>query len=543
MVRTPQSRQEPVDVVGGSTFGVYPKISVAKTYNMYASDNFLIPFAGYRRIYDFFPSGEGRGLYVSARGRFMIAVINQVVWRIDNKPGFDTVTAYQIGNLTTQTGEVFIDENLNSQICIVDGTNAYIYNYSLPAPNLTQQTNGALGTGALVPSYVEYHNTYFLFGNANVSGTDSRWYAYEFATTTTIDELANTTNFGLQTKPDNPIAVKRIPNQSANVLVFGRTVTEIHQNTGGDDVYQRNNYVGLDYGLAAIDTLASNDEHVTFLGRNEKNDPVLIDFSGQQGKRISTDGIDHQLKSLKNPEKSTADFYRQDGHLFYIITFYDPRDNLTLAYDFNTEMFFHLSDHKLNYYPPRKIVNFNQKDYFVSLNNASLYQLSTDFTTNNENTLGVDPVEDPDCIHEIQRIRVCSPIRSQRTTKFIANYLNIMIEQGNEDFNEANQCIEYIITEDGVMVITEDGAIVIPEDAEQDGCTVGMYQPRVDLAISIDGGVTFSNYVSKHLNLMGYRQNMLSWNRLGACNEFIAKFRFWNAGRVCVSGGVLDVRT
>ncbi len=538
MLRTPNAEELPIDVSASSTFGVYPKISLAKTYNMYVSDGYLIPFAGWERVLDIFPEGEGRALFYSSRGDFLLAVVNSVVFRIDKN-----LVRIEIGTLETQSGEVYVDENLANQICLVDGVNAYIYNSSLP-PNLLIQTAGALGSGNLVPSYVEYHNTHFLFGNTNMTGTDSRWYAYEPNAATTIQELTGVdTNFGLQTKPDFPIAIKRIPNQSANVLVFGKTVTEIHQNVpGGLQTYQRNNYINIDYGLASIETLASNDEHVTFLGFNEKNDPVLIDFSGQQARRISTDGIDHVLKNIKRPDRASADFYRQDGHLFYLITFYDDEDNLSLAYDFNEDKFYHLSDYQLNYFPARKIVNFDRKDYFISLKNASLYRLSTELTTQNENVPGLDPIEDPDCEHEIQRLRICSPIRSARTTRFIANQVTILIEQGNTNRLEQNCCFEYIITEDGLMVITEDGVPVIPEDSLDDDCLVRMYQPRVDLSFSIDGGISFSNTVSRKLNRLGHRRNILMWNRLGACNEMILKFRFWDAGRVVVGDGFLDAR-
>lgn len=542
MNQTSRGIEQAINVVGGSSFGVYPKVSVSKTYNMYMSDDFLIPFAGFKRIKDVFPEGQGRGLFYSSRGGFMLAVINQSVIKLTVGGNGQLNSQTVVGSLNTQFGEVYIDENLSSQICIVDGLEAWIYNYAGGASTLTVQTAGALGSGALIPTYVEYHNTYFLFGNKRTAGTDSRWYAYEYASANAIQERTNGAAFALSTKPDNPIAIKRIPNQSANVLVFGSTVTEIHQDTGGNDGYTRNNYINIDYGLAAIETLASNDEHVTFLGVNEKNDPVLIDFSGQGATRISTDGVDHMLNAVSRPDRSTADFYRQDGHLFYIITFYDPDDNFTLAYDFNTGSFINLADWQLNKFPARKIVTFNQTNYFVSLNNAAVYELSTKYTTQNENETGADPVEDPDLVHEIQRIRITDPFRSNRNKRFIVNWFNLTIEQGNEGFTEQDNCIEYIITEDGDMVITEDNVVVIPEDAYEDGCIVGPYRPRVDLAISIDGGVTWSNYVSRTLNAYGNRRNILSWNRLGACNEIIFKLRFWNAGRVCVANGMMDIR-
>ena len=40
-------RQFPVNIVGSSIFGRYPKISIEKTYNMFMSDKFMVPYSGY----------------------------------------------------------------------------------------------------------------------------------------------------------------------------------------------------------------------------------------------------------------------------------------------------------------------------------------------------------------------------------------------------------------------------------------------------------------------------------------------------------------
>jgi hypothetical protein len=149
-------QQVPVNVVGSSTFGRYPKISLEKTYNMFISDEWLINYAGFQKIVDILPggTGEGRALYNSIRGGFLIAVVSSSVYKLGNNllPEF-------IGNINTMTGEVIIDENLSNQICIVDGESAYIYNYVNNI--LTEQTITFLGN-PIIPNYVCYHNTFLL---------------------------------------------------------------------------------------------------------------------------------------------------------------------------------------------------------------------------------------------------------------------------------------------------------------------------------------------------------------------------------------------
>lgn len=539
MRKTPNSHQEEVNIVGGSTFGRYKKISSEKTYNLFVSDEWLVNTAGYQKVYEFLPQGEGRVIYTSIRGGFLIVVVNAFVYKVNEHldPTF-------IGMLETEKGAVFIDENLNSQICIVDGINAYIYNYALPGPNLTKQT----GLGTLIPGYVEYHNTFFLFGNANKTTNGSAWYAYQYNTPTTITQ-ATPGQFALQTKPDYALAVIRIPGQAANVLVMGSSVCEIWTQIGGIQNYRRTNTISVDYGCISVSTIASSDMYIAWLAVNENNAPVIMVYSIKGFQPISSDGIDHQLSHIKYPEQSTAMFYRQDGHLFYQLTFYNAADNLTIIYDFTTQMFFNLSDWNLNYHPANNYAYFNKKVYFISLNNPCLYETSTDFTTYNDNLIG--STQDPNLNHEIQRIRICDTIRADDSSQFRANTFVFTIEQGNDrNVTElsliANQqdllitestfspADSTIYTEYGIAVADEDNPAIV-------GSSQIPYQPRVDLTVSRDSGITWSNTVSRTLNPVGKRQNILNWENLGSCNSLTLKLKFWGLSRFVANNGYVEV--
>ncbi len=538
MRHTPNSKKEVVKVVGGSNFSRYQKISSEKTINMFITDNWLVNTAGYIRLIELLASGSGRGAHVSIRGNILIVVINASVFSIDA-----TLTPTLVGMLATQSGEVFIDENLNSQIGIVDGLNFYIYNYSLP-PVITIQT----GLGTLIPNFIEYHNTFFLLGNANRTSNGAAWYVYQFASPTTVMQLAQ---LALQTKPDYAQAVVRLPGQGNNVLVLGTAVGEVWTQVPGLEVYRRNSTINVDYGVASISTIARSDKYVAWLGINESNAPVIMVYAGQGAQRISTDGIDYQLSQIRFPGQSTAMLYRQDGHLFYQLTFFNPADNLTILYDFTTETFFNLSDFQLNYHPARDFVYFNGNTYFISLNNASLYQSSTNYTTYNEN-LPSALVQDPDIDHEIQRIRICNTIAAEEGVQWRVNTFYMTIEMGY-DVNVSGLSIanneNLLITEDlfeppDDVIITEGG---VPMGDESSGAGIGMgdlpppYIPRVDCSVSRDGGVTFSNTVSRPMNPIGLRQNILNWDNMGMANYFTIKLRFWGSSRYCVYNGFVEV--
>ncbi len=523
-------------------------------------EKWLVNFSGYKRILNLFPFpnpypdpplypddvpvGQGRGIFNSVRGNIAIIVVNSTVFSMS-----PTLNLTNLGTINTSVGEVVIAENLNSQIAIVDGKDAWIYNYSLPAPNLVRQTDGALGTGALLPNYVEYHNTFFLFGNANqTAGNGSAWYVYSFSTATGATAIVQTQQLALQTKADFASAVKRLPGRGNNVIVFGTTVCEIWTQVGGTQIYQRNQSININYGCQSVSTIAEGADILVWLGVNEDETPVIMYYGGDGVTVISTDGIEYLLGSLKAPATSTASLFREDGHLFYLVTFFDPRDNLTLMYDFDTKLFFNLTNQDLDFHPARALIYFNLKTYFVSLRNAALYELSSDITVIDENlpqTSASDPY-DTNLVYTMQRMRITSNVRQVTSARFIANSLVITLEQGCDEAYPGGDTEDDLITEStnnpaDDIIITEFGDTMIDEDSGTSGSGNVDYQPRIDLRFSKDGGISWSNYVSRVLHPLGHRQNILHWEGMGVANDICFCFRFWQINRLVANQALLDL--
>lgn len=514
----------PVNVVGASTFGRYPKISSEKTYNMFISDDWLVNYFGYQKVAELLPAGKGRGLFHSIRGNFLLTVQSSAVYR------YQTNLAPQfIGNIDTLNGEVSIDENLTNQICIVDSEAAWIYNYV--TNSLTKQALTFLGN-PIIPNYVSYHNSFFLIASSELSDNSQNWYAFERDTDTT---LKFNTQFALQTKPDVAIAVKRLPGKGNNVLVLGSTVCEIWTQTGGAENYRRVQSFNIDNGVVSVSTIAANEQFVCWLAQSENNAPSIIYTDGSSVERISTDGIDALLQTIKFPTQSTAFFIRQDGHLFYQITFFNPVDNLSLFYDFNTKLFFHTSDEDLNFHPAQQAVYFNGKTYFISLNDASLYQMGTQFVTYNYSL-------DPNAVgEEIPRIRICKSIRRNDSSIFRLGMFTFWIEQGVNQFYNPDQHICYgrLITETGEdSIVSEEGDPLITETGE---CFTDYNRPRVDMSFSKNGNQSFSNVVGRELNENGKYRNQIRWHRMGQANEFTIQLRFWGLQRFVAQNGVAEV--
>lgn len=524
-IHVQNAEQVPVNIVGSSIFGRYKKISDEKTYNMFISDSWLVNYAGFQKVSEILKAGEGRALFHSVRGNFLIAVISSSVYKI-----LGSLAPEFIGNINTTFGEVFIDENLSSQIFIADGESGWIYNWE--NSTFTQQTLTFLGN-PVVPNYVTYHNTFFLIASTPSSVNPQNWYAYERDTDTTVKL---NTQFALQTKPDSAIAIKRLPGKGNNVLVMGETVCEVWTQIGGLENYRRVQSFNIDSGCVSVSTIAANEEFVCWLAQNENNAPCIMVTDGSSTKRISTDGIDYLLQSITHPKDSTAFFYRQDGHLFWQITFYNKADNLSLIHDFTTGLFFHVSSERMNYYPARDVVYFNGNSYFISIDDASIYQMGSEFVGYN---YSLDKQAYPE---DIPRIRVCKTIRMEDSSVFRVGMVTFWIEQGYNEFylRDTATCLGLIKSEKGQQIVSETGVPLIAEDGF---CSGEPIAPRVDMTFSKNGNASFSNGVGRVLNTNGNYRNQLRWWRLGMANEFTPQFRFWGMQRFVCKDGVAEVLT
>lgn len=519
-------------IVGSSIFGRHPIISDERTWNMFISDGWLLNFAGYLESVNILGAGiEGRGLFHSVRGNFLLVVIAANVYRINQNLGFTLV-----GTLGSTTGEVFMDENLSSQIAIVDGVSpGYIYNYAMGVASDFGAIDYVFTGGgvAFTPNYVTYQNTFFIFGNAAQDSSGSNWFVYKsgFNPTTLANplQLVWVQTLALQTKPDFAKAVIRIPGHGNNILVLGTTVGEIWTQVAGIQTYQRQSSINLDYGVASVSTIAASDDMVAWLGINEKSTPAIMVMAGGQAERISTDGIDFLLARVNRPDISTAMFYRQDGHVFYIVTFFDPSDNFSITYDFTTQKFYDLTDWDFSYFPAREIAYFNNTVYFLSIKQGSLMKFTTDITTMSPTISNT---------YEIPRIRKCDTYRLPGSDRFIVNQFSFTIENGVE------QGVFFDIECDGFILGEQSSQIMYTEDDEPilvEGGSCQVYRPRIDVTISKNGGETYSNVVPYYMHATGQYKNQPRFNSLGQANQFTIQMRFHGFGRFTVNDGFLEV--
>ncbi len=568
--RGPNFTTFPVNIVGSSTFGRYPKISIEKTYNMFMSDNFMVPYSGYEiavsasKLRD---GTVGRAIFTSTKFNRLVVVTGANVFlvQIQYSQQFEKVTFSQqifIGTLQTQTGVVYIAENNKPQIGISDGSAFYIYDPTLTPNFQTIPLN-------FTPGYLTFHDTYFILAASNdtfyTPAANNTWRLSGQNDGTVWP--SNSASIGLlQTKPDNVKAVVRFPSKGNMIFVMGSIVTEAWFDTGAQLFpYQRNNQFNIDYGCIQPATVAYMDEIVVWLAQNEKSGPIIVYSNGGMPQKITTDGIDYLFSTLQKPEDSQAFLYRQDGHLFYHINFYS--DNLSLYYDFSTDKFYHACDQNLNYFIASEVAYVNNQYYFITKNNGNIFAFDTVFTTYQD-------VDNRGNIqtHEIPRIRCCKNIRTPGQEYRIINDIGFTIESGETNYQQqslgeiilvtqnGNPLVTQgdfvgLLTQDGNYLESQDGLIFVTQQtgsgsealliAQQEGNTgtTNLSLPHVDISISTDGGASFGNEWANYLFPIGMRKNNLTWWQLGIANDFVPQFKFWGLGRFVATDGIANTRT
>lgn len=555
-------KQVPLNIVGSSVFGRYPKISIEKTYNMFQSDNFLVPYAGYTIAVGssyFNNATEGRAVFTSTKFNRLVVVEGSSVYLVNVNYSQRTqkVTFFEvikIGQLQTNTGVVYIAENNKPQIGISDNTAFYIYD-----PTLTPSFQAI--PLDFQPGYLTFHDTYFIM--PAVGSNQWRLSANNDGTSWPFDQFSVG---ALQSKPDNAVAVVRFPSKGNMIFVMGSIVSEAWFDTGAQLFpYQRTNQFNIDYGCLNPATVAYMDEIVVWLAQNEKSGPIIMYSNGGMPQKITTDGFDYLFSTLQNPSNAQAFLYRQDGHLFYHINFYS--DNLSLYYDFSTHKIYHACDQNLNYFIASQVAFFNNQYYFVSRNNGNLFAFDTELTTYEDvDTLGNVSV------NEIPRIRSCANIRQPSQEYQIINDIGFTIESGETNYQQQSLGEIILITQDGnpivtqgmfLGIITQDFKLIITQDenwivSQQNGQgteaeliaqqyantgTSNLSLPHVDLSISTDGGASFGNEWAYYLPPIGVRKNRLMWWQCGIANDFVAQFKFWGLGRFVATDGVVNTRT
>lgn len=221
--------------------------------------------------------------------------------------------ATALGGAVSGSGPVSMDNN-GTQLCIVNGTNGYIYSVSGGFTLISDADFNAAKT-------VRFFNQRFVFDE---TGT-GRWFISGTLDGTAFDALEFTT---AESRPDNVMAIE-VGQQI--LYVFGEKTIEPYQDVGAANFpFERIPGGLIERGLAASLCVAKEDNSIFYLG----DDRVFYRLGGTQNQRVSDHGAEWAWEKYRVVSDAFAFGWSMAGHKFITVTF--PTENVTWEFDIST---------------------------------------------------------------------------------------------------------------------------------------------------------------------------------------------------------------
>lgn len=280
-----------------------------------------------------------------------------------------------LGTLSTSTGFVKIISNQLEpfpQILVVDGTDGWIWN----GTTFTQVTDGNFPAN---PVDAEYMDGRFIVLN----GQSNKWAISKINDGVNWEAFSGTE---ITTEPSDTLVGVAVLNR--RIWFFGFKEIEMWQSAQtsalgtGNLPFRRNNNVGLDYGCAAIGSIAKGFRRIFFLARTQSGVGAIMRITGDVPEPVSDEAFEYQLHQYTNIEDFRGYITRtDDGHVQYVLS--STSNNVSWTYDDETgkttkkEMLNgdrHVGD--IHFF-------FNNKHYLGAYNSGILYEENDDFSDNN----------------------------------------------------------------------------------------------------------------------------------------------------------------
>lgn len=335
-----------------------------------------------------------------------------------------------------------IDMELNAgSVVVVNTPNAYAWNGTAFA-QITDVDFAALGA-----TDVEFLDNYLLF----VEPDSGVFFGADLGSATSFDAL----NFATaESAPDNLVGMKVDHGQ---IILAGKTTVEIWENTGAPGFpFERSINGRIELGCLNGRTLAKQDNSVFWLA----NDYTVRRLDGITPVRISQHGVESAFRTM-TISTATAYAYSQEGHLFYVLSFFEG----TFVYDATTQEW-----HERQSYG---------YDYWRAQTHAQVFglELVGDITSNKIGSLTRDVYTE-----------------WGGTQRMEWTYQPIYAD-GRRAFHKRLE----IMADMGVGLTTGQGS-----------------DPQMMLDYSDDGGVTFTSMPNRGLGALGHYTDRITWTALGS---------------------------
>lgn len=313
-----------------------------------------------------------RGLYVATNDDTKLYVVAGNRFYKVLTDGSSSVNAT---TLDTNQGMVEFSDN-GTQIMITDGTSGYTY--TIATDTLTKIADADFpggGSNCQVYGYTIVAKPDDEQVNSSDLNDSTAWNALNYANAEGI--------------PDN---LRRVVEFSQKIYMFGIISTEVWYYDGGTGFpFERVEGAVLNFGLAAKQSIAKNDQAMYFLARTKasEGERVVVEVRGFQAQIVSSQGINELLATLTNTANAEGFAYMREGHSVYELTF--PSDDITIVYDSKEGMWHERRSRDANdneiRHRARGYAYFNGDHIVGDFETGKIYKLKSDVYTENGETI------------------------------------------------------------------------------------------------------------------------------------------------------------
>lgn len=218
-----------------------------------------------------------------------------------------------LGGTISGSGVVSMDTN-GTQLCIVNGTNGYIYTTTAGLQLITDADFFPANT-------VTFFDQRFVFDKAN----SNSFFCSDSLDGTSVDAL------NIASAEARPDYVKAVVLNQQILLVFGEKTIEPWQDVGAPNFpFERVPGTVIERGLLAPYATAKADNTVFFLGENR----VLYRLAGLTPQRVSNHAIETEWQKYTTVTDAFMFAYHFNGHEFVHVNF--PSQPSTWVFDVST---------------------------------------------------------------------------------------------------------------------------------------------------------------------------------------------------------------
>lgn len=463
------------------------------------------------------------GFFVVANGgtnNFQLSMFNQgLVWGPD---------------FTSGSGNTFVATSGGSPNLVL--TSGTTLNYQVGTPIQFNTTGGGtlpVGTPPIVAGVTYYVKSVVNSTTFTISATPNGT-ATTFATVGTapifVTNLGQLQQGSITTHPGNIVACRTLHRK---LFLFSLFFTEVWENQGiGTNLpFRRNNSLLMEYGTAAIGSIAVGFDKMFFLSQDRDGLGSMMEVIGTEAVPISNRALDFvfaQYAALQQIADCRAFLIKENGIIFYRVNF--TAANHTYVYNVS---FSDPSNEASRLWHEEEVLNgdrhpaqthsfFNGNNFVGSYNSPTLYQIDPNTYTNDGEI--------------IRRMRITKAFVPPGYQRIRIDRLQIDLLQGQIDLSD-NQSIELdLLAEDDSILTTESDVDLLLEQEEV------LFFPNtmiVFLSISKDGGQSYGYKVPAPMGNVGQRTFRTLWRKLGTTKRgqaFVGKFEFFEDAPFVILG-------